>query len=245
MRTGVCAPTITAQAVAHTTAEYRPTGWSPAHSTGAAAAQAPHRCEFADARRLPPALPATRAAAGPPPPPPAAAAGPRAVRARWRARRRRRRRPGAGGAYGPAGEIAGHGWPEGRRQRGGGKRLSWAGTSKEIISNRAGPDRTERTTRRTPQGGRRAAATNRQGSPKRRRRRVRRAGTQPLARPRHAPRAGPDTCIKCIFMHMNTYDSSRAGACAWQPKPRTAAEGSRSSAWRPKLPVHGGRSRRN
>jgi len=144
VRTGVCAPTITAQAVAHTTAEYRPTGWSPAHSSGAAAAQAPHRCESA--------LPA------------------------------------------PAASVAGD----------------------ESSSSR------------------RAATTNRQGSPKRRRRRVRRAGAHPVARPRPAPRAGPDTFIK---MHIYAYEHIlfEPGRRLFKPgrRPRMAAEaahGGRSSA---------------
>ena len=173
-------------------------------------------------------------------------AGPRAVRrARRRARRRRRRRQAAGGAY-EAGWRNRWSWLAGGAAAAGrGGRRSWAGTSKKIISDRAWPDHTERTMRCTTQGGRRAAATNRQRSLKRRRR-VRRAGAHPVARPRPAPRAGPDTFIK---MHIYAYEHIlfEPGRRLFKPGRRLrmaaeAAYGGRSRAWWPKPPVHGGRS---
>ena len=88
------------------------------------------------------------------------------------------------------------------------------------------------------------------------RRRTPRRPTTPA--PDLPPGLGSILLIKCIFMHMNTYCSSRAGVyssragtCDWQPKQRTAVEalhGGRSLAWLPKPGMaaeaaHGGRSR--
>ena len=200
MRTGLCAPTITAQAAAHTAAEYRPTAGSrsgPLRSAKISAASTAAATAKASCRR----------------------------RVRASGRNHGSWLAGGAAAAGRGGEAE-----LGGNEQGHIKRLGRIG---------------QHDARRKAAGGRRRQIVEDRPSA------VAAACGAPAPHPVARPRPGLDTVIKCIFMHMNTYYSSRAGvyssragARAWQPKPRTAAEAAHDGRSRPCMAAEAAATRR-